>query len=201
MSPPVVCEGRTWSLCDRAFWWYWSADYHWRQTHLGAAIGSRSFAEEYVSSKVEEWTKEIKRLAKVAVSQPYAAYAAFTHGMSSRWMYLMRTISNLLPQLTVVEQVWLKIPCLKGTHWLEQDITAYWIIHQLHPFSLFSHPQISYSNEPSSFMQFFHWCLQKTWAGQEERIRSKGLRSGAWSFHTPSSFYQWRNGKRSYYFL
>ena len=51
--------------------------------HLGAAIGSRSFAEEYVSSKVEEWTEEIKRLAKVAVSQPHAAYAAFTHGMSS----------------------------------------------------------------------------------------------------------------------
>ena len=52
--------------------------------HLGAAIGSRSFAEEYVSSKVEEWTEEIKHLAKVAVSQPHAAYAAFTHGMSSQ---------------------------------------------------------------------------------------------------------------------
>ena len=34
--------------------------------HLGAAIGSRSFAKEYLSSKVEEWTEEIKRLAKVA---------------------------------------------------------------------------------------------------------------------------------------
>ena len=34
--------------------------------HLGAAIGSRSFAKEYLSSKVEEWTEEIKCLAKVA---------------------------------------------------------------------------------------------------------------------------------------
>ena len=33
----------------------------------------------YMSRKVEEWTKEIKHLAKVAVSQPHAAYAAFTH--------------------------------------------------------------------------------------------------------------------------
>ena len=48
--------------------------------HLGAAIGSRSFAEEYVSSKVEEWTEKIKHLAKLSVlllmniSQPHAAY-------------------------------------------------------------------------------------------------------------------------------
>ena len=63
--------------------------------HLGAAMGSRSFAEEYTSRKVEKWTEEIKRLAKVAVSQPHAAYAAFTHGMSCRWTYLMRTIPNL----------------------------------------------------------------------------------------------------------
>ena len=51
--------------------------------HLGAAIGSHSFAEEYVNNKVKKWTEEIKHLAKVAVSQRHAAYAAFTHGMSS----------------------------------------------------------------------------------------------------------------------
>ena len=36
--------------------------------HLGTVIGSRSFAKKYVNNKVEEWTEEIKRLAKVAVS-------------------------------------------------------------------------------------------------------------------------------------
>ena len=41
--------------------------------HFGAAIGSRSFAEEYVSSKVEEWTEKIKHLAKLSISQPHAA--------------------------------------------------------------------------------------------------------------------------------
>ena len=38
--------------------------------HLGAAIGSKSFTEEYVRNKVETWTNEIKRLAQVATSQP-----------------------------------------------------------------------------------------------------------------------------------
>jgi hypothetical protein len=60
--------------------------------HLGAALGSKTFTEEYVSDKVQEWTKEIKCLAQVAVSQPHAAYAAFTHGISSCWSYLLRMI-------------------------------------------------------------------------------------------------------------
>ena len=57
--------------------------------HLGAAIGSRTFTEEYVSHKVQTWTEEIKRIAKVATSQPHAAYASFTYGLSSRWTYLL----------------------------------------------------------------------------------------------------------------
>ena len=51
--------------------------------HLGAALGSKTFTEEYVSAKVQDWVKEIQQLAKVALSQPHAAYAAFTHGLSS----------------------------------------------------------------------------------------------------------------------
>ena len=76
---------------------------------LGAAIGSRSFAEEYVNNEVQERTEEIKSLAKVVVSQPQAVYAAFTHGMSSRWTYLMKKISNMLslsktPSLTLFQR-------------------------------------------------------------------------------------------------
>ena len=54
---------------------------------------------------MEEWTEEIKRLAKVAVSQPHAADAAFSHGtcMSSRWSYLMRTIPNIHDLLLPLE--------------------------------------------------------------------------------------------------
>ena len=55
--------------------------------HLGAAIGAKSFTEEYVSRKVGEWVNEIKSLSTIALTQPHAAYAAFTHGLSSHWTY------------------------------------------------------------------------------------------------------------------
>ena len=63
--------------------------------HLGAAIGSRTFTEEYICSKVQTWSDEIKRLANVATTQPHAVYAAFTHGLSSRWLPYMRTIPDI----------------------------------------------------------------------------------------------------------
>ena len=52
---------------------------------LGAALGSRSFTEEYVTSKVAEWIKEVEKLATIAACQPHAAYAAFTQGLSGKW--------------------------------------------------------------------------------------------------------------------
>lgn len=70
--------------------------------HLGAALGSRSYLEQYVGSKVEEWVKEVTRLAEFARSQPQASYAAFTFGLRHRWTYFMRTlpdIENLLQPL------------------------------------------------------------------------------------------------------
>jgi len=65
------------------------------QRHLGAALGSRTFVETYVTGKVQEWVREIEQLAAIASSQPHAAYAALTHGLSSKWSYLSRTISNI----------------------------------------------------------------------------------------------------------
>ena len=67
--------------------------------HLGAALGSRTFTEEYVTNKVQGWTQEITRLAEIATTQPHAAYAAFTHGLSSRWSYISRTIPDVLDLL------------------------------------------------------------------------------------------------------
>ena len=84
--------------------------------HLGAALGSRSFTEEYVSCKVKEWVDDIMHLAAVASSQPHAAYAAFTHGLSSRWNYLSRTIPDIeflfLPLEKAIHQH--LIPALTG---------------------------------------------------------------------------------------
>jgi len=48
------------------------------QRHLGAALGSRDFAEDYVSKKVCSWTAEVSTLADIAANRPHAAYCAFT---------------------------------------------------------------------------------------------------------------------------
>ena len=45
------------------------------QRHLGAAVGSREYVEEYVNDKVTSWISEITKLAEFAVTQPQASYA------------------------------------------------------------------------------------------------------------------------------
>ena len=51
------------------------------QRHLDAAIGSKSFTEEYVSKKVKLWCDEILTLSTIAKTHPHTAYAAFVHGV------------------------------------------------------------------------------------------------------------------------
>ena len=70
----------------------------------------------HVKNKVENWTKELECLATVAVTQPHAAHAAFTHGLSSKWSYLTRTVHGIGPLLQLLETVIrLKlIPALTG---------------------------------------------------------------------------------------
>ena len=63
--------------------------------HLGAALGSRSFLEEYFGEKVDEWVNEVTKLADFAKSQPQACYAAFTFGLRNRWTYFLRTLPDI----------------------------------------------------------------------------------------------------------
>ena len=60
--------------------------------YLGATIGTREFTRNYVGAKVSEWSSEVLLLAKIAESQPQAAYSALTHNLSSRWRFVARTI-------------------------------------------------------------------------------------------------------------
>ena len=64
--------------------------------HLGAVLGTSSFAETYVRDKVQEWVGEVTRLSSNASSQLQAAYAALTRGLytCSKWMFLMRTVQH-----------------------------------------------------------------------------------------------------------
>ena len=63
--------------------------------HLGAAIGAENFKEQYIKEKVSAWVEEIDRLTLIAESQPHAAYAAFTHGLASKWTFLARTVPDI----------------------------------------------------------------------------------------------------------
>jgi len=54
------------------------------QRHLGAVLGSREFAEEYVAKKVQSWVSDVSALARIADSWPHAAYTAFMHGLIGR---------------------------------------------------------------------------------------------------------------------
>ena len=56
-------------------------------SYLGAAIGTDSFIQQFVEEKVQCWSFEVSLLAKVAESQPHAAFATFSKGLASRWIY------------------------------------------------------------------------------------------------------------------
>ena len=71
---------------------------------LGAALGSRSFLEEYVEAKVDEWVIGVTTLADFAISQPQASYAAFTFGLQHRWTYFLRTLPDIAELLEPLER-------------------------------------------------------------------------------------------------
>ena len=84
--------------------------------YLGAAVGSTEYIENYVESMVSSWQSSLCNLTTIAKTQPHAVYSALTHGLSSKWTYLCRTvpnISNLLKPLDDTLRTKL-IPALTG---------------------------------------------------------------------------------------
>ena len=63
--------------------------------HLGAALGTKSFTDAFVSKKVQDWVQEIDTLSSIAQSQPHAAFAALTHGLISKWNFLQRSMPDI----------------------------------------------------------------------------------------------------------
>ena len=58
--------------------------------YLEGAIGITSFHNQLIDQKVREWVEEINTNSEIAKTEPHAAFAAFTHGLSSRWNYFLR---------------------------------------------------------------------------------------------------------------
>ena len=63
--------------------------------YLGGALGTKAYTAKYSSETVDDWVREVQRLAKFATTQPHAAYAALTHGLISRWTYSLRVNQTL----------------------------------------------------------------------------------------------------------
>ena len=57
-----------------------------------------------MSEKVGQWCAEVDKRAVIAVIQPHAAYAAMTHGLTSKWIHISRTVSNIGPLLHPLEE-------------------------------------------------------------------------------------------------
>ena len=73
--------------------------------YLGAAIGTPEFSRKFIDELVKKWSSEVALLARIAESQPHAAFAALTHGLSSRWRYIFRTMPDISDPLQPLEDV------------------------------------------------------------------------------------------------
>ena len=63
------------------------------QAYLGSTIGSSLYVRQFVEEKVKG--SDVTHLAKVTQSQPHAAYSAFMKDLSSQWIYISCTISDI----------------------------------------------------------------------------------------------------------
>jgi len=59
--------------------------------HLGSVLGTDDFAGGFVRDKVASWVSEIETLSVIAITQPQAAFATFTHAFLYRWSYIAWT--------------------------------------------------------------------------------------------------------------
>ena len=73
--------------------------------HLDAPLDIPDYVSQYVSEKVQQWSKELKLLSAIAITKPHATFAAYTHGLASKWSYLCRTTPFVSPHLKVLEDV------------------------------------------------------------------------------------------------
>ena len=75
------------------------------RTYLGAPIGTSAYCEAFILAKVASWSSELQQLMQITQSDPHAAYAAFTHGLSSHWLYTSKTTPSISYLLQPLEDI------------------------------------------------------------------------------------------------
>ena len=71
--------------------------------HIGSALGSDEFRRDFIRSKVEKWLVDLKQLVDIAKEEPQVALSAFNIGLSKRWKFVQRVISDIGPLLQPLE--------------------------------------------------------------------------------------------------
>jgi hypothetical protein len=63
--------------------------------YLGSPIGTKEFVKSFVADMVSDWEKELVDLTQISKKEPQVCYAAYIFGLSKRWLYIMRTTSEI----------------------------------------------------------------------------------------------------------
>ena len=75
-----------------------------RDSHIWTlAIGSSLYVRQLFEGKVKGWSSDVIHLARITQSQPYAEYSAFTKGLASRWVYVSRTVPDVVTFMQSLE--------------------------------------------------------------------------------------------------
>ena len=72
---------------------------------MGAVIGNQECRENYVSSKIEKWIKDVEELSSIARDEPQAALTAYTKVLCHWWTFVQRTIGDIHHLFTQLEEV------------------------------------------------------------------------------------------------
>ena len=84
--------------------------------NLGSLIGSRSYKEDYMNEKIDQWIKEVKLLSEIAKTEPQCALSCFIGGYTHKLNDYMRMVLNISNLLRHIDDVVTKgfIPAITG---------------------------------------------------------------------------------------
>ena len=77
--------------------------------HLGAPLGTETYVAQSIQKKVAKWCLQLQTLCSIAITQPHAIFAAFTHSVVHQWTYLA-----VRAPLSDLEQLLLSFPLRLG---------------------------------------------------------------------------------------
>ena len=73
--------------------------------YLGGALGQPEFCQAFMATMAEKWCWQLMLLSELAQTQPHAAYALFTKGLSSQWRYHIRVTECPPETFLVLDQL------------------------------------------------------------------------------------------------